>query len=138
MPGWVLEGFGDMFWHALCCASRFIAHCFNSCSDSAFAFTYAFPSFLLVRRSVNHTWNKKSIPLGVLVNQNFERCFILKVIAVHRPRTTDYRSYRNDYRIDRIELRTAPFFSGRGNSRPLPPTRKRLRRYAYGPDRNEF
>ena len=24
LPGWVLEGFGGMFWHALCCPSRFI------------------------------------------------------------------------------------------------------------------
>ena len=55
--GWILEGFGGMFWHALCCASRFITQCFNSCSSYAFAFTYAFPSFLLVRRSVQRTWN---------------------------------------------------------------------------------
>ena len=58
--GWVLEGSGGMFWHPLCSASRYITQCFNSCSSYAFAFTYAFLSFLLVRRSVRSTWNRRN------------------------------------------------------------------------------
>ena len=28
MPGWVLEGLGGMFWHAVRCASNFMTECF--------------------------------------------------------------------------------------------------------------
>ena len=53
-----------MFWHAFCCASHFITFCFYLCSDHAFAFTCAFPSYLLVRRSVRST---SAAPVGCCV-----------------------------------------------------------------------
>ncbi|MEC9172180.1 MAG: hypothetical protein VYC97_06225 [SAR324 cluster bacterium] len=28
MPGWVVEGLGGMFWHAVRCASNFMTECF--------------------------------------------------------------------------------------------------------------
>ena len=64
VPGWVLEDFGGMFWHAFCCASHFITFCFYLCSDHAFAFTCAFHSYLLVRRSVRST---SAAPVGCCV-----------------------------------------------------------------------
>ena len=44
-PGLVLEGFGNIFWHAFCCASHFETKCVYSCRDHVFSFTSALHSF---------------------------------------------------------------------------------------------
>ena len=60
--GFVLKGFGDMFWHAFACSTHFVTLCFYLCNNHAFAITCAFSSPLQVRRSVRSTWNYKICP----------------------------------------------------------------------------
>ena len=60
--GFVLKGFGDMFWHAFACSTHFVTLCFYLCNNHAFAITCAFSSPLQVRRSVRSTWNPPHRP----------------------------------------------------------------------------